>query len=120
MTSPSPPCVDWRAAQREDREIIRTFPCALPWPKRGLRKYPIHPQHWEWQAQARIREAKPPRPATEILSLGFAGTSLVAVVWTLVDVRLVSELFRGAPRVDRDRFRRDLDEAVDQRLEPRG
>lgn len=37
----------------------------------------------------------------------------------LVDVRLVSELFRGAPRIDRERFQRDLDEAVDQSLEPR-
>lgn len=37
----------------------------------------------------------------------------------LVDVRLVTELFRGAPRVDATRFRQDLDEEVDQTLEPR-
>ncbi len=37
----------------------------------------------------------------------------------MVDVRLVSELFHGAPRVDAPRFRRDLDEDVDQSLEPR-
>jgi len=37
----------------------------------------------------------------------------------LVDARLVSELFRGAPRIDRDRFRQDLDATVDQGLEPR-
>ena len=37
----------------------------------------------------------------------------------LVDVRLVTELFRGAPRVDGARFRRDLDDAVDQGSEPR-
>ena len=30
------------------------------------------------------------------------------------------EVFRGAPRVDRNRFRADLDEAVDQDVEPRG
>ena len=38
----------------------------------------------------------------------------------LVDVRLVTEVFRGAPRVDAARFRQDLDEDVDQSLEPRG
>lgn len=32
----------------------------------------------------------------------------------LVDVRLVTELFRGAPRVDDNRFRYDLAEGVDQ------
>lgn len=32
----------------------------------------------------------------------------------LVDVRLVTELFRGAPRVDGNRFRYDLAEGVDQ------
>lgn len=37
----------------------------------------------------------------------------------LVDARLVSELFRGAPRIDRDRFRQDLDATVDQGSEPR-
>lgn len=38
----------------------------------------------------------------------------------MVDVRLVAELFRGAPRMDGDRFRRDLDNAVDQSIDPRG
>lgn len=37
----------------------------------------------------------------------------------LVDARLVTELFRGAPRVDARQFRRDLDEAVDQTVDPR-
>ena len=37
----------------------------------------------------------------------------------LVDVRLVNELFRGAPAVDGVRFRRDLDAAVDQAVDPR-
>lgn len=37
----------------------------------------------------------------------------------MVDVRLVIELFQGAPRVDGARFRQDLDEAVDQSMEPR-
>lgn len=37
----------------------------------------------------------------------------------LVDVRLVTELFHGAPRVDSTRFRQDLDGSVDQALEPR-
>lgn len=37
----------------------------------------------------------------------------------LVDVRLVTELFRGAPRVDQAQFRRDLDDAVDQTVNPR-
>lgn len=37
----------------------------------------------------------------------------------MVDVRHVSELFHGAPRVDASRVRRDLDEYVDQSLEPR-
>jgi len=32
----------------------------------------------------------------------------------LVNVRLVTELFRGAPRVDGNRFRSDLAEGVDQ------
>lgn len=38
----------------------------------------------------------------------------------LVDARLVAEIFRGAPRVDGEQFRRDLDEVVDQDAEPRG
>lgn len=38
----------------------------------------------------------------------------------LVDARLVAEIFHGAPRVDGDQFRRDLDEVVDQDAEPRG
>ncbi|HQF02942.1 MAG TPA: prevent-host-death protein [Phycicoccus sp.] len=38
----------------------------------------------------------------------------------LVDARLVTELFRGAPRVDGTTFRDDLDAAVDQSVEPRG
>ncbi|SDB79991.1 hypothetical protein GA0111570_101265 [Raineyella antarctica] len=38
----------------------------------------------------------------------------------LVDVRLVGELFRGAPAVDGGRFRRDLDDVADQGVEPRG
>lgn len=37
----------------------------------------------------------------------------------LVDVQLVAELFRGAPRVDATRFRKDLDDSVDQSAEPR-
>lgn len=37
----------------------------------------------------------------------------------LVDVRLVTELFQGAPRVDGTRFRHDLDEVVDQGPDPR-
>lgn len=37
----------------------------------------------------------------------------------LVDVRLVTELFRGAPRVDGGQFRRDLDDAVAQTVDPR-
>lgn len=37
----------------------------------------------------------------------------------LVDVRLVTELFSGAPRVDAEQFRRDLDASVDQRVDPR-
>jgi hypothetical protein len=31
----------------------------------------------------------------------------------------VSDLFRHAPRVDREQFRRDIDDAVDQEAEPR-
>lgn len=38
----------------------------------------------------------------------------------LVDARLVTELFRGAPRVDAEQFRRDLDAGVDQSVDPRG
>ncbi len=38
----------------------------------------------------------------------------------LVDARLVTELFREAPRVDRARFRQDLDDRVDQGVDPRG
>ncbi|HHT12598.1 MAG TPA: hypothetical protein GX013_05455 [Propionibacterium sp.] len=38
----------------------------------------------------------------------------------LVDARLVAEIFRGAPRVDGEQFRRDLDGFVDQDAEPRG
>ncbi|GAA4888029.1 hypothetical protein GCM10025789_00270 [Tessaracoccus lubricantis] len=38
----------------------------------------------------------------------------------LVDSRLVSEVFRGAPAVDADRFKRDLDAYADQEMEPRG
>ena len=37
----------------------------------------------------------------------------------LVDARFVTELFRGAPRVDGDQFRRDLDAGVDQMMDPR-
>lgn len=37
----------------------------------------------------------------------------------LVDVRLVSDLFRHAPRIDREQFVRDLDDVVDQETEPR-
>lgn len=37
----------------------------------------------------------------------------------LVDARFVTELFRGAPRVDVERFRRDLDASVDQTVDPR-
>lgn len=37
----------------------------------------------------------------------------------LVDARLVSELFRRAPRIDHEQFLRDLDDAVDQDAEPR-
>jgi antitoxin (DNA-binding transcriptional repressor) of toxin-antitoxin stability system len=36
----------------------------------------------------------------------------------LVDARLVSELFRRAPRIDHEQFLRDLDDAVDQDAEP--
>lgn len=32
----------------------------------------------------------------------------------------VVEMFRGAPRVDRERFRSDLDDAADQEIQPRG
>lgn len=37
----------------------------------------------------------------------------------LVDVRLVTELFRDAPRADAGQFRRDLDASVDQSVDPR-
>lgn len=37
----------------------------------------------------------------------------------MVDTRLVSEMFRHAPRIDREQFLRDLDNAVDQGVEPR-
>lgn len=37
----------------------------------------------------------------------------------LVDVRLVSELFRNAPRIDGEQFLRDLDDAVHQDVETR-
>lgn len=37
----------------------------------------------------------------------------------LVDARLVTELFRGAPRVDAEQFQRDLDAIVDQAVDPR-
>ncbi|MGL5863009.1 MAG: hypothetical protein ACRCY9_17320 [Phycicoccus sp.] len=37
----------------------------------------------------------------------------------LVDVAAVVEAFRGAPPVDRQRVRDDLDRAVDQDVEPR-
>ena len=37
----------------------------------------------------------------------------------MVDVRLVAELFHGAPRIDAARFRQDLDEDADQMMEPR-
>lgn len=38
----------------------------------------------------------------------------------LVDARVVDEVLRGAPRVDADRFRCDLDDIVNQQIEPRG
>lgn len=37
----------------------------------------------------------------------------------LVDARAVTELFRGAARVDAEHFRRDLDASVDQTVDPR-
>ena len=37
----------------------------------------------------------------------------------MVDTRLVSEMFRRAPRIDRELFLRDLDNGVDQGVEPR-
>lgn len=37
----------------------------------------------------------------------------------LVDARLVTELFRGAPSVDPEQFRRELDAGVDQTVDPR-
>ena len=37
----------------------------------------------------------------------------------LVDVRLGSDLFRRAPRIEREQFLKDLDEVVDQETEPR-
>lgn len=37
----------------------------------------------------------------------------------LVDARLVTELFRGAPRVDAGQFKRDVDAFVDQGVDPR-
>lgn len=36
-----------------------------------------------------------------------------------VEAAAVVEVFRNAPRVDRERFRADLDEVADQGLEPR-
>ena len=36
-----------------------------------------------------------------------------------VSAPAVAEMFRGAPRIDRNQFRADLDEAVDQDVEPR-
>ena len=36
-----------------------------------------------------------------------------------VSAAAVTELFRGAPRVDRNQFRTDLDDVVDQDPEPR-
>lgn len=38
----------------------------------------------------------------------------------LVDARLVAELFAGAPRIDAEQFRADVDAWIDQDLEPRG
>ena len=38
---------------------------------------------------------------------------------SMVDARVVVEAFRGAPAVDPERFRRDLDRVVDQDAEPR-
>ena len=37
----------------------------------------------------------------------------------MVDARLVAELFRGAPPIDGVQFRIDLDDALDQGIEPR-
>jgi antitoxin (DNA-binding transcriptional repressor) of toxin-antitoxin stability system len=37
----------------------------------------------------------------------------------MVEARLVSDVFRLAPRIDREQFRRDLDDAVNQAVEPR-
>lgn len=37
----------------------------------------------------------------------------------LVDARLVSELFRRAPHIDREQFKSDLDDAVDQEVDTR-
>jgi antitoxin (DNA-binding transcriptional repressor) of toxin-antitoxin stability system len=38
----------------------------------------------------------------------------------LVDAVAVAEIFRGAPVVDRVRFRDDVDAVIDQEVEPRG
>lgn len=38
----------------------------------------------------------------------------------LVDARAVSAMFQGAPAIDAARFRNDLDDDVDQEIEPRG
>lgn len=35
------------------------------------------------------------------------------------DARTVTEIFRGAPVIDRDRFRNDLDAIIDQAADPR-
>lgn len=38
----------------------------------------------------------------------------------LVDAQAAIEIFRGAPAIDADQFRRDLDAVLDQEVTPRG
>lgn len=57
------------------------------------RKAHTHPQLWEWQVQARIREAKVPRPWPELMLLGLLEEQLVGVVWS------ESKLYDGGPRM---------------------
>ncbi len=35
-----------------------------------------------------------------------------------VDVQMVREVFKGAPTIDSNAFRRDIDEALDQSIDP--
>jgi len=77
------PLLDWRDAERGDRQALQGFVCSPRPPRPEAGRYHIKEgAYWERDAQAGVRNMRPPAGGGEIMLVGELNGEIVAVGWS--------------------------------------